>query len=96
MIAERVGDIGVTGESGGKPTPKFAFVAPPDGAGDPAFYLKRADECRRAAESASDAESRDAWLQLANQWMHLVLHADRQARKRGGAARQRDRGAGNA
>ena len=95
MIAERIGDTGVQGDNGAKSGPKFAFEAAPDGSGDPAFYLKRADECRRAAETTADAETRDQWLQLANQWMHLVLHADRRVR-RARTGRQRDPSVGNA
>ena len=84
------------GDNGAKSTPTFAFQAAPDGSGDPAFYLKRADECRRAAQNASDGATRDVWLQLANQWMHLVLHADRRAREAQLGRWRRDHGAGNA
>ena len=91
-----MGTLGCLGTTGRNRHRTFAFQAAPDGSGDPAFYLKRADECRRAAQSASDGETRDVWLQLANQWMHLVLHADRRARDAQLGRRGRDHGAGNA
>ena len=44
---------------------------------DAGIYWEKASECRIAAELANDPEVRDVWLQLANQWMHLLLHANR-------------------
>ena len=88
MTAETVGDTGVQGDNGAKSGPKPAFEAAPDGSGDVNGYLQRADECRRAAQATSDPDTREQWLQLANQWMHLVRHVDRRVRTRGGTGQQ--------
>ena len=41
------------------------------------FYHLRAAECRDIARTASDRETRDEWLRLANQWTYLALHSGR-------------------
>jgi hypothetical protein len=42
-----------------------------------AFYRQKANECLHLAESASDVETRDQWLMLANGWTQLALHSER-------------------
>ena len=40
-----------------------------------AFYAAKAEECRRLSETSDDSDMRDHWLQLANQWAYLQMHA---------------------
>ena len=41
------------------------------------YYRQKADECLRFAKEASDEETRDQWLKLANGWTQLALHQKR-------------------
>jgi hypothetical protein len=57
---------------------KNAAPAPPgDVLSSSAFYRQRATECRDIAKTATDVETRDEWLRLANQWTYLALHSER-------------------
>jgi hypothetical protein len=42
-----------------------------------AFYRAKAQECLRVAESMSDPQTRQHWLDIANGWTQLALHAER-------------------
>jgi hypothetical protein len=44
-----------------------------------AFYRVKADLCHRMAASTTDPDLRDQWVHLANQWAHLLRHANRKA-----------------
>jgi hypothetical protein len=37
-----------------------------------ALYRERAEECRRRAESATELETKAAWLRLAEDWLTLA------------------------
>ena len=39
-------------------------------------FRRKAEECRRNAEQASNPIDREAWLRLAEDWMELVRRAD--------------------
>jgi hypothetical protein len=56
-----------------------------------AYYRVKADLCRKMAAASNDPEMREQWLQLANQWTYLVLHA---SQKTAGGDRRRDRASG--
>ena len=38
------------------------------------YYRQRASQCREAAEHAVNAETREEWLRLTNEWVYLALH----------------------
>jgi hypothetical protein len=44
-----------------------------------AYYRVKAELCQSMAAQTADPEMRDQWLQLANQWNYLVLHANKKA-----------------
>jgi hypothetical protein len=48
---------------------------PPQGR-EQTVYWERAMECRALAEQATNSEVRDMLLELSNQWMQLVIHAN--------------------
>ena len=41
------------------------------------WYRQKADECQRFAQEASNEDTRDQWLKLANGWSQLALHQKR-------------------
>jgi hypothetical protein len=44
-----------------------------------AYYRVKAELCQSMAAQTIDPEMREQWLQLANQWNYLVLHANQKA-----------------
>jgi hypothetical protein len=59
-----------------KALPKRELARASPQSGEIAAYWDKALECRERAERASDPEVRDVMLQLANQWMQLVIFAN--------------------
>jgi hypothetical protein len=45
-----------------------------------AFYRGKAAECARMAESTTDPTLRESWIEMANGWTNLALHAERLSR----------------
>jgi hypothetical protein len=45
-----------------------------------AHYRARAAECLRLAEQSTDPAGREQWVEIANGWTQLALHAERHAR----------------
>ena len=56
-------------------------MLPPSGSRNLAeFYRAKAHECMRLAECASLLKARVEWIELANAWTALALHAETHSR----------------
>jgi hypothetical protein len=54
-----------------------------------AYYRVKAELCQSMAAQTNDPEMREQWLQLANQWTYLVLHANEKSIDGGGRRQSR-------
>jgi hypothetical protein len=55
-----------------------------------AYYRVKAELCQGMAAQTADSDMRDQWLQLANQWNYLALHANQKAIEPAPAAQRED------
>jgi hypothetical protein len=44
------------------------------------YCLDKADECRRAAEQATDASRKESWMKMAGEWFYLARSYDSEYR----------------